>query len=313
MKLADISWSAILTGLCLFLFGIDYMSKGLKNISPNKWQNIIANATSTPIKSIFIGCTVTCLIQSSSATTAMTIALIRSQVMTFQQSVGIIMGANIGTTITAFIVGLNMSQYAVYFIIVGVILSLMKKRQFLSQTIFGIGCLFYGLELMNTHLQQLCQIDTVSQIMTQTLNPMSAFLIGMLITALIQSSSAFIAVVQQLYSASTVSLYLAIPFLLGSNIGTTITAVIASFNGQHHEKQAAFFHVFFNISGTIVFMMLLNVFYQLILLLKLDSLMNPAMLLAFIHGFFNCMTTILIYPWTRFIVNMIQKIITDKS
>lgn len=313
MQLADISWTMIVTGLSLFLFGIDYLSNGLKNISQNRWHHIIAKATSHPIKSILIGCFVTCLIQSSSATTAMTIALIRSRVMTFKQSTGIIMGANIGTTMTAFIVGLNISQYAVYFIIAGVVLSLLKKKQFCGQILFGVGCLFYGLELMNIHLQQLSQIDTVNQLINQALTPLTAFMTGIIITGLIQSSSAFIAIVQQLYAVSAIPLYLAIPFLLGSNIGTTVTAVIASFKGHYHEKQAALFHVFFNLAGSLVFMLGLNVFYRLILFLSLDTMLKPAMLLACIHGFFNLVTTIMIYPLIDTMTRIIQKIIPNQD
>lgn len=312
MKLADISWSTILIGLCLFLFGIDHMSNGLKNVSQEKWQNIIMKATSNPAKSIVIGAVITCVIQSSSATTAMTIALIRSHLMTFQQSIGIIMGANIGTTITAFIIGLNISKYAVYFIFAGILLSLMKNRQFLSQIVFGIGCLFYGLELMSSHLQQLAQVDDMMIMIEQTLNPALAFLTGIVITSLIQSSSAFIAIIQQLYASSALTLYLAIPFLLGSNIGTTITAVLASLKGNCHEKQAALFHVLFNVTGTLLFMILLIPFYQLIIMIKLDHLMNPAMQLAVIHAFFNTVTTLMIYPWRDLLARMIEKMIPEK-
>lgn len=312
MELTDISWSTILIGLCLFLFGIDYMSSGLKNVSQKKWQSIIMKATSSPAKSIFIGSLVTCLIQSSSATTAMTIALIRSHIMTFQQSVGIIMGANIGTTITAFIIGLNMSKYAVYFIFAGILLSFMKNRKFLSQIVFGTGCLFYGLELMSTHLQQLCQVSEIMIIIEQTLNPVLAFVIGILVTSLIQSSSAFIAIIQQLYASSALTLYLAIPFLLGSNIGTTITAILASLKGNCHEKQAALFHVLFNVTGTLIFMILLNPFYHLIIMIKLNHLMNSAMQLAVIHAFFNIVTTLIIYPWRDSLAKIIEKMIPEK-
>ena len=149
MTLADINWPLILAGLGLFLFGIDYMGDGLKSYAGDKLKDIIDKYTSSPVKGILIGALVTCLIQSSSGTTALTIGLIRSGLMNLNQAVGIIMGANIGTVITSVLVGLKISKYAVYFIIIGAFVSMFsknKKTKYLSQIIFGFGCLFYGLD-----------------------------------------------------------------------------------------------------------------------------------------------------------------------
>ena len=161
MTLADINWPLILAGLGLFLFGIDYMGDGLKSYAGDKLKDIIDKYTSSPVKGILIGALVTCLIQSSSGTTALTIGLIRSGLMNLNQAVGIIMGANIGTVITSVLVGLKISKYAVYFIIIGAFVPMFsknKKSKYLSQIIFGFGCLFYGLDLMGNNLSMISEI-----------------------------------------------------------------------------------------------------------------------------------------------------------
>ena len=163
MSLAEIQWPLILAGLGLFLFGIEYMGEGLKNFFGDKLRNIIDKYTSNPLKGIIIGAIVTCLIQSSSGTTALTIGLIRSGLMTLEQSVGIIMGANIGTVITSVLVGLKISEYAVYFISLGafiIMFSKDKKKKYLGQIVFGFGCLFYGLDLMGNNLAQISEYQS---------------------------------------------------------------------------------------------------------------------------------------------------------
>lgn len=307
MNINDINWTSILIGLSLFLFGIDYMGEGLKNLSAHKLTLLIRTSTSHPFKGILTGAGITALIQSSSATTAITVSLIRGNMMTFDQAIGIIMGANIGTTITAFIVGLDISAYAVYFIIIGVMMAFIIKKKLLAQIVFGIGCLFYGLELMSSQLQLIAEIPELSELMKQTINPFLALVIGLLATCAIQSSSAFIAIVQKLYDMHAITLLAAIPFLMGSNIGTTITAILAAIGGNHHVKQAAFFHVIFNVCGTVVFMFLLDPFYHLLISLPFLMALSPAMLLAVIHGFFNIMTTLMLYPFIRQISRFIKK------
>ena len=146
----QVSWTSILIGLALFLFGIDYLSLSLQELSPTRLKNLLAKCTSSTFKAILIGCFITCIIQSSSATTALTVSLINANLMTFSQSIGIIMGANIGTTITAFIVGFDLFQYASFFLIIGAFCLLFSnhpKIKGLAQILFGLGCLFYGLEL----------------------------------------------------------------------------------------------------------------------------------------------------------------------
>ena len=160
-----VSWTSILIGLALFLFGIDYLSLSLQELSPTRLKNLLAKCTSSTFKAILIGCFITCIIQSSSATTALTVSLINANLMTFSQSIGIIMGANIGTTITAFIVGFDLFQYASFFLIIGAFCLLFSnhpKIKGLAQILFGLGCLFYGLELMSMHLEAITKLPEFS-------------------------------------------------------------------------------------------------------------------------------------------------------
>lgn len=317
MSLANINWAAILAGLGLFLFGIDYMGDGLKNFSGDKLKGMIDRYTSNPLKGILVGAGVTCLIQSSSGTTALTIGLIRSGLMTLEQGVGIIMGANIGTTITAFIVGLKISQYATYFIVIGAFLLMFSKRnktKYLGQIVFGFGCLFYGLELMSNHLKTISKLPEFMQLTSAlTANPFLALLGGTLMTCAIQSSSAVIAIVQQMYGIGAINLAVALPFLFGSNIGTTITAVMASFGGSNSAKRAAAFHVLFNVIGTTFFMIILTPFYHFIIYMNSIIKLTPEMQLAIAHGLFNIITTILLFPFINKIVQFIQFILPHED
>ena len=317
MTLADINWPLILAGLGLFLFGIEYMGDGLKSYAGDKLKDIIDKYTSNPLKGILIGAFVTCLIQSSSGTTALTIGLIRSGLMNLSQAVGIIMGANIGTVITSVLVGLKISKYAVYFIIVGAFLSMFsknKKHKYLSQIIFGFGCLFYGLDLMGNNLAMIAEVPEFTQITEfLTTSPWLGLLGGTVLTCAIQSSAATIAIVQQMYGAGAIGLGIALPFLFGSNIGTTITAILASIGGSVPSKRAAFFHVLFNVAGSILFMIILSPFTALIYYINSMSTITPELQLAIAHGIFNIVTTILFFPFIKKIVIIIQKIIPNHA
>lgn len=317
MTLADINWPMILAGLGLFLFGIEYMGDGLKSYAGDKLKDIIDKYTSNPLKGILIGAFVTCLIQSSSGTTALTIGLIRSGLMNLSQAVGIIMGANIGTVITSVLVGLKISKYAVYFIIIGAFLSMFsknKKHKYLSQIIFGFGCLFYGLDLMGNNLSMIAKVPEFTQITeVLTTSPWLGLLGGTVLTCAIQSSAATIAIVQQMYGVGAIGLSIALPFLFGSNIGTTITAILASIGGSVPSKRAAFFHVLFNVIGSLIFMLILGPFTNLIHYINSMSTITPELQLAVAHGLFNIVTTVLFFPFIKNIVVIIQKIIPNHT
>ena len=296
-----VSWTSILIGLALFLFGIDYLSLSL--------QELLSKCTSSTFKAILIGCFITCIIQSSSATTALTVSLINANLMTFSQSIGIIMGANIGTTITAFIVGFDLFQYASFFLIIGAFCLLFShpKIKGLAQILFGLGCLFYGLELMSLHLEAVSELPEFIQLVTLFTNhPILAMLGGTITTALIQSSSAMIAIVQQMYHLKAISLYVSIPYIFGCNIGTTITAFLSALKANSSAKKAALFHFLFNVIGTAFFMIFLTPFYHLFLILRFYVPVPPRLQLAFIHGFFNIVSTFLVYPFYKYMISFIE-------
>ena len=317
MTLADIDWPMILAGLGLFLFGIEYMGDGLKGYSGDKMKDIIDKYTSSPFKGIVIGAFVTCLIQSSSGTTALAIGLIRSGLMTLEQSIGIIMGANIGTVITSVFVGLKVSQYAVYFIILGaafLMFSKNKKTKYMGQIIFGFGCLFYGLELMGDNLANISKVPEFTQVANYlSQNPWLGLLGGTLLTTAVQSSAAVIAIAQQMYGAGAIGLSIALPFLFGSNIGTTITAVLASFGGTVPAKRAAFFHLLFNVVGSLLFMIVLSPFTLLIEWLAGALNILPELQLSVAHGIFNVVTTAFFFPLIPAIVKLIKKILPSSK
>ena len=317
MTLADIDWPMILAGLGLFLFGIEYMGDGLKGYSGDKMKDIIDKYTSSPFKGTVIGAFVTCLIQSSSGTTALAIGLIRSGLMTLEQSIGIIMGANIGTVITSVFVGLKVSQYAVYFIILGaafLMFSKNKKTKYMGQIIFGFGCLFYGLELMGDNLANISKVPEFTQVANYlSQNPWLGLLGGTLLTTAVQSSAAVIAIAQQMYGAGAIGLSIALPFLFGSNIGTTITAVLASFGGTVPAKRAAFFHVLFNVVGSLLFMIVLSPFTLLIEWLAGALNILPELQLSVAHGIFNVVTTAFFFPLIPAIVKLIKKILPSSK
>lgn len=317
MTLADIDWPMILAGLGLFLFGIEYMGDGLKGYSGDKMKDIIDKYTSSPFKGIVIGAFVTCLIQSSSGTTALAIGLIRSGLMTLEQSIGIIMGANIGTVITSVFVGLKVSQYAVYFIILGaafLMFSKNKKTKYMGQIIFGFGCLFYGLVLMGDNLANISKVPEFTQVANYlSQNPWLGLLGGTLLTTAVQSSAAVIAIAQQMYGAGAIGLSIALPFLFGSNIGTTITAVLASFGGTVPAKRAAFFHVLFNVVGSLLFMIVLSPFTLLIEWLAGALNILPELQLSVAHGIFNVVTTAFFFPLIPAIVKLIKKILPSSK
>lgn len=317
MTLADIDWPMILAGLGLFLFGIEYMGDGLKGYSGDKMKDIIDKYTSSPFKGIVIGAFVTCLIQSSSGTTALAIGLIRSGLMTLEQSIGIIMGANIGTVITSVFVGLKVSQYAVYFIILGaafLMFSKNKKTKYMGQIIFGFGCLFYGLELMGDNLANISKVPEFTQVANYlSQNPWLGLLGGTLLTTAVQSSAAVIAIAQQMYGAGAIGLSIALPFLFGSNIGTTITAVLASFGGTVPAKRAAFFHVLFNVVGSLLFLIVLSPFTLLIEWLAGALNILPELQLSVAHGIFNVVTTAFFFPLIPAIVKLIKKILPSSK
>ncbi len=314
VSLGTIQWDLIVGGFALFLFGIEYMGNGLKSIAGDKMRDYIDRYTSSPWMGIIIGALVTTFIQSSSATTAITIGLVRAGLMRLDQSVGIIMGANIGTTITAFLIGLKVEKFALYFVFVGVLLvvfSKRKKNHYLGEIILGFGVLFFGLKLMGDELKVIGQLPEFNQFAVLMADqPILGLIGGTLMTGIVQSSSAVIGIVQKLYDSGAMSLAAAIPFVFGSNIGTTITAVFAALGGSLAAKRAAGIHVLFNVIGTGIFFFFIPILIKFLTALSAaNPSISPAMQIAIAHIIFNITITILLYPFIGLMVKIVKKVL----
>lgn len=313
----NISWELIIGGFGLFIFGIKFMGDGLKSFAGDKLRDYIDKYTSKPIMGVAIGAIITCLIQSSSATTSISIGLVRSGLMTLEQAAGIIMGANIGTTFTAFLIGLSFEKYALYFVCIGACLycfTSRKNTRYIGEIIFGFGLLFYGLNIMGDTLSGLANLpefETVAISMSE--HPSLSIIAGALMTAVIQSSSAVIGVVQKLYETGGISLIASIAFVFGSNIGTTITGVFAALGGSVAAKRTATFHTMFNVVGTIIAFMLLDPITNFVQAVSTQFNLAPMMQVAFAHILFNVAATILFFPFLKHLCKLVRKIIPGKE
>ncbi|MFJ1627491.1 Na/Pi cotransporter family protein [Marinilactibacillus psychrotolerans] len=287
-------------GLGIFLFGLKYMGDGLQRSAGDNLRDILNKFTSTPFRAVLAGIVVTVLIQSSSGTTVLTVGLVSAGFMKLKQAIGIVMGANIGTTVTAFIIGFDIGAYALPIIAVGALLLFFFKRPFinsLGQVIFGFGALFYGLELMGDGLRPLEDLEVFTNAMvTLSHNPILGVVSGTLFTFMLQSSSATIGILQELYSQGSMSLEAALPILFGSNIGTTITAILAAIGASVAAKRTSASHIIFNLSGTIIILLLLSPFTSLVSFLSTQLNLNAAMQIAFAHGMFNVFN-VLVQMW----------------
>ena len=311
-------WGFILGGVGIFLLGITFLGEGLRKMAGQKLKGLIDKFTSTPIKGVLVGTLVTVLIQSSGATTAMAIGFIKAGLMSLPQAIGVIMGANIGTTVTAFIIGLNVSQYAPFILAIGAFMFLFGRKQFsrhLGETLFGFGALFFGLELLESSLSSLADLPGfIKLIQSLEENPILGVLIGTVATAAIQSSSAFIGILQGFVSSdSGFTMLAALPILFGSNIGSTITAILASFGSSTSAKRASAVHIIFNVLGTVLFMLLLRPYASAITWISDLLHVDPKMQIALAHIAFNLLTTLMLLPCVNILVKITTKLIPDNG
>ncbi|MEO1771384.1 Na/Pi symporter [Candidatus Enterococcus ferrettii] len=308
-----------LGGLGIFLFGIKYLGDGLQKAAGNRLREILNRFTSTPLRAVLAGIIVTGLIQSSSGTTVLAVGLVSAGFMTLKQAIGVIMGANVGTTVTAFIIGFNLSEYALPIMGIGALLLFFTKRkslQYLGQILFGFGALFFGLELMGSSMDPLKDLPQFNDLMIRVSHlPILGVGIGTLLTMVLQSSSATIGILQQLYMQGSLGLTAALPILFGDNIGTTITAVIASLGASVAAKRTAASHVIFNLVGAVIFTLLLSPFTQVVIFLTDALNLNPAMQIAFAHGLFNVSNLAIQFWFIPQIEIIVKKIIpgTEKN
>lgn len=305
-----------LGGISFFLYGMTVMSKSLRETTGSKMEAVLARMCRTPLRGVIFGALVTAAIQSSSATTVMVVGFVNAKLMTLKHAVGVIMGANLGTTVTAWLLSLSgVSGSAPLLSVlkpetlspvlaaVGVILLLVGKRekiQHIGTGLCGFGILFAGMEAMSNAVAPLADNPAFGRILTLFTNPFAGILAGAVLTALIQSSSASIGILQALTATGAVSLVMAAPIIMGQNIGTCITALLSGIGTERNAKRAAFVHLYFNVAGTIV---LLLVFYLLRLLgvLSADLIMNEGSV-ALLHTVFNVATTAILLPFYRILL-----------
>ncbi|WP_180850185.1 Na/Pi cotransporter family protein [Bacillus sp. UMB0893] len=304
-------------GLGIFLFGIKFMGDGLQKSAGDRLRDVLDKFTTNPIMGVLAGIFVTILIQSSSGTTVITVGLVSAGFMSLRQAIGVIMGANIGTTVTAFIIGIDISEYSLPVLFIGAILLFFfknKKIHNIGQIIFGIGALFYGLELMGNGMVPLHTLEDFQDLtVSMSDNPLLGVVIGTIFTVIIQSSSATIGILQELHGLGLIDLTGALPVLFGDNIGTTITAVLASIGASVAARRAALAHVLFNLIGAAIFLVFLPLFTAFIMMLKTNIDLNPEMTIAFAHGTFNVANTIIQLPFIGLLAYIVTKLIPGED
>lgn len=317
----------LLGGLGLFIYGMKQMSEGLQKTAGKKLRHFLAAMTSKPILGVGVGALVTSIIQSSSATTVMVVGFVNAGVMTLFQSVGVIMGANIGTTITAQLIAFKLGDYALHAIAIGAftyLFSKQKKIQYIGQVLLGFGLLFLGLETMGDIMEPLKDsVVFVNWMESFAQYPIFGVLTGIIVTATVQSSSASFGILLGLVTAGAIDYNSAIPILLGSNIGTTVTAVLSAIGANLTAKRAAAAHFLFNVLGAGIIISLLYVIPNFSgglesILLKLSSFFGQTgpsteRLLANTHTFFNLLNTIIWLPFAGFLVYLVEKIVPGED
>ena len=302
-------------GLALFLYGMQMMSNGLEAAAGNKMKSILEKLTSNRIKGVLVGAGITAVIQSSSATTVMVVGFVNSGLMTLQQAVWIIMGANIGTTITGQLIALDIGAIAPLFAIIGVgaiMFSKNEKVHHISSIIAGLGILFIGMDMMGTAMEPLQESEAFINLMTQFSNPLIGILVGAVFTAVIQSSSASVGILQALASTGMIPLSSAVYVLFGQNIGTCITAVLASIGTKVNARRTTIIHLMFNIIGTAIFTVICMVTPYVSLIESLTP-GNPVAQIANAHTIFNIVTTLILLPFGTYMARAAEKILPDSK
>ena len=313
MKVADIL--GLLGGLALFLYGMQMMSSGLEAAAGNRMKRILERLTSNRFLGVAVGAGITAVIQSSSATTVMVVGFVNSGMMTLSQAVWIIMGANIGTTITGQLIALDVGALAPLFAFCGVALVVFLKKAVFhhyGQIIAGLGILFIGMEMMSSAMMPLRESEAFINLMTQFSNPLLGILAGMIFTAVIQSSSASVGILQALVASGLIGLPSAVYVLFGQNIGTCITAVLAAIGTSRNAKRTTVLHLLFNVIGTALFT-LACMFTPLTPLVASFTPGNLPAQIANMHTVFNVVTTLLLLPFGNYLAKLAVRILPEHA
>ena len=315
-------------GLAMFLFGMDVMGKGLERQAGNKLQSLLEKLTSNPLKGFVLGLGVTAIIQSSSATTVMVVGFVNAGIMQLKQAVGIIMGANVGTTVTSWILSLSGISGDSFFIkmlkpssftpilaVIGIILfmtSKTDKKKNIGTILLGFAVLMFGMDQMSGAVKPLTDVPQFTNLFTLFTNPVLGIIVGAVLTAVIQSSSASVGILQALSVTGAVTYANAVPIIMGQNIGTCITALLSSVGANKSAKRAAAVHLYFNIIGVIVFCIL---FYSAKAVLNFSFINDPVSQvgIAVVHTAFNVTATVIILPFSNFLVKLACMTVKDKE
>ena len=315
-------------GLALFLFGMQTMGDGLSKASGGRLEQILEKLTNNPIKAVLVGCGVTAVIQSSSATTVMVVGFVNSGIMKLSQAVGIIMGANVGTTVTSWILslsGIESDQFFLQFLkptsfspilaIIGIaflMFSKKEKKHDVGLILIGFAVLMFGMDTMSSAVKPLANVPEFTNILTMFSNPVLGMLAGAVLTAIIQSSSASVGILQALCVTGSVSYGAAIPIIMGQNIGTCVTAMLSGIGASKNAKRAALVHLYFNIIGTILFMV---VFYSIHAFVQFDFLTDAAngAGIAVVHSLFNIAATLVLLPFAKLLEKLACLTVKDSK
>ena len=311
MKLTDLI--GLLGGLGLFLYGMQMMSNGLEAAAGNRMKKILEKLTANRFLGVVVGAVITAVIQSSSATTVMVVGFVNSGMMTLQQAVWIIMGANVGTTITGQLIALDVGAIAPLFAFIGVAFIVFLKNEKLhhyGKIIAGLGILFIGMDMMSAAMVPLRESETFVNIITRFSNPVLGILAGAIFTAIIQSSSASVGILQALASSGVIGLPQAVYVLFGQNIGTCITAVLASIGTSRVAKRTTIIHLLFNIIGTTLFT-IICILTPFTTLVEGFTPNNVSAQIANMHTIFNITTTILLIPFGTYLAKLATCILPD--
>ena len=304
----------LLGGLALFLYGMQMMSSGLEAAAGNRMKGILERLTSNRILGVAVGAVITAVIQSSSATTVMVVGFVNSGMMSLKQAVWVIMGANIGTTITGQLIALDVGAIAPLFAFVGVAMIVFLKKPQLhhyGSILAGLGVLFIGMEMMGTSMEPLREMPAFVNMVSTFSNPLVGIAVGAIFTAIIQSSSASVGILQALAVSGVVGLDTSVYVLFGQNIGTCITAVLASIGTSRNAKRTTVVHLSFNIIGTVLFTILCQVTPLVPFMQSLTD--NPAAQIANMHTLFNVVTTLLLLPCGGLLVKLAMRILPDRE
>ena len=322
------SFLTLFGGLAMFLYGMQIMGDGLAKVSGGKLERILENLTSNRIKAVLLGAAVTAVIQSSSATTVMVVGFVNSGIMKLSQAIGIIMGANIGTTATSWILSLAGIESSNFFLrllkpssfspilaMIGIIFLMFTKsprKKDIGTILVGFAVLMFGMESMSGAVKPLANVPEFTNILLKFSNPLLGMLAGTILTAVIQSSSASVGILQALCVTGAVRYSVALPIIMGQNIGTCVTALLSSIGAKKNAKRAAMVHLYFNLIGTVVFM---AVFYTLNGIIHFDFLneaVNPAQV-AVIHSVFNVTATLIWLPFAGLLEKLACLTIRDSK